>query len=295
VRGRRIGAYGICRDGDGRVLLMVESDGWWHLPGGGIEHGEHPFDALHREVHEETGLDIEIDRLRDAVTDVIGDGVVEMHTDRLLFDVSARGGVLRPEVGAVGHGGSVPPRWVGPDELTGLRLAPATARTLGQPAEPDGYRPHLHLEEPSADRVQRFGAYGFVTDPAGRVLLTRIADGYPGAGQWHLPGGGTDFGETPTACLLRELREEGDQDGRVTGLIGLSNGHNPAAVGPEGRPVDWHIVRVHYRVVVEVPTRARVTEAAGGSTAEAGWFFPPDLRGLRMTSVAAAVTSEQLG
>ena len=54
---------------------------------------------------------------------------------------------------------------------------------------------------PDPDRVQRFGAYGYVTDPDGRVLLTLIADGYPGAGRWHLPGGGTDFGESPTDCL----------------------------------------------------------------------------------------------
>ena len=85
-------------------------------------------------------------------------------------------------------------------------------------------------------RVQRFAAYGLVTDPAGRVLLTRIAAGYPGAGRWHLPGGGTDFGEDAGEGLLRELAEETDQRGRVDGLIGVSHRHNPAAMGPEGVP-----------------------------------------------------------
>ncbi len=82
--------------------------------------------------------------------------------------------------------------------------------------------------------MQRFGAYGLVTDPAGRLLLTLIAEGYPGAGQWHLPGGGTDLGEPPAAGLLRELVEEAGQLGRVVGLLGLSSLHNPAALGPEG-------------------------------------------------------------
>ncbi|MFD0787631.1 NUDIX hydrolase, partial [Micromonospora azadirachtae] len=139
----------------------------------------------------------------------------------------------------------------------------------------------------------RFAAYGLVTDPRGRVLLTMIAEGYPGAGLWHLPGGGTDHGEQPVPALLRELVEEAGQLGRVTDLMGVDNLHNPAALGPEGRPLDWHGVRVIYRVVVDTPTEARVTEAAGGSTADADWFSPDRLDGLRLTDVAAWATGRR--
>ena len=57
----RLGAYAICRDDDGRVLLARCSDGEpepgaWTLPGGGVEWGEHPDDAVVRELEEETGL-----------------------------------------------------------------------------------------------------------------------------------------------------------------------------------------------------------------------------------------------
>jgi 8-oxo-dGTP diphosphatase len=132
-------------------------------------------------------------------------------------------------------------------------------------------------------RVQRFAAYAVVTDSDKQVLLTQIAEGYPGAGRWHLPGGGTDFGEQPTEALLRELLEETAQEAEVHDLLNVSSRHNPAALGPEGYPIDWHTVRVLYRAFVPVPGKPRVTEGAGGSTSAAGWFGPADLGVLDLT------------
>ena len=65
-RRRRIAAYGVCRDDDGRVLLArgsapAGSPALWPLPGGGVEHGEHPDDAVVREFAEETGLAVAVD------------------------------------------------------------------------------------------------------------------------------------------------------------------------------------------------------------------------------------------
>lgn len=49
----RRGAYGILWRGD--QVLLAEQDGDLLLPGGGIDPGETPLRALHREVYEETG------------------------------------------------------------------------------------------------------------------------------------------------------------------------------------------------------------------------------------------------
>ncbi|MFI5913406.1 NUDIX hydrolase [Dactylosporangium sp. NPDC051541] len=132
---------------------------------------------------------------------------------------------------------------------------------------------------------QRFAAYGLVTDPAGRVLLTQIAQGFPGAGRWHLPGGGTDVGEQPADALLRELYEETGQRGEIVELLGVTHRRSSGLVGPEGYPMNWHAVRALYRVLVREPSPPSVTEAVGGSTAGAAWFEPDELSGLTVTEV----------
>ncbi|MGM0584520.1 MAG: 8-oxo-dGTP diphosphatase MutT [Pseudomonadota bacterium] len=47
-----------------------------------------------------------------------------------------------------------------------------------------------------------------LVDPDGRVLLTRRPEGKEMAGLWEFPGGKVEPGETPEACLIRELEEE---------------------------------------------------------------------------------------
>jgi 8-oxo-dGTP diphosphatase len=288
---RRIAAYGLCRDDERRVLLVraargLASRGRWLLPGGGVRHGEHPEDTVVREFEEETGLRVAVVGVRDVLTDVnhLSDIATLRHQDRIVFDVRVVGGRLRPEAG----GSSDHVAWVGPAELDGLPLMPYVARLLGVAGvhEPSTeIRPWQSAVPPGARRHQRFAAYGLVTDPGGRVLLTLISSGYPGAGRWHLPGGGTDFGEGAAEGLLRELVEETDQRGRVDGLIKVSHRHHYDAVGPEGVPIDWHGVRVVFRVSVDDPTEPRVVEARG-STAAAAWYAVHEALKLPLSEVA---------
>lgn len=54
----------IVTNADGHVLLQRRSDnGLWGLPGGGVEIGESVSTAIIREVQEETGLTVQIERL----------------------------------------------------------------------------------------------------------------------------------------------------------------------------------------------------------------------------------------
>ncbi len=89
---QRLAAYALIFDEAGRVLLSREPDprgrlGRWLLPGGGVEHGEHPEQAVIREVKEETGLGVRVGALWDVVSDVarVGRRRRVLHTVRLIY------------------------------------------------------------------------------------------------------------------------------------------------------------------------------------------------------------------
>jgi 8-oxo-dGTP pyrophosphatase MutT (NUDIX family) len=56
-----------------------------------------------------------------------------------------------------------------------------------------------------------------VTNAAGEILLQRRRD----TGQWALPGGKQELGETPSQCAVRECEEETGVHAEVTGLLGV--------------------------------------------------------------------------
>jgi thiamine-phosphate diphosphorylase len=60
----------------------------------------------------------------------------------------------------------------------------------------------------------------------GELLLVRRAQ-EPARGEWCLPGGFQETGETPEACALRELREETGLSGKVEEWIGMEMSPNP--------------------------------------------------------------------
>lgn len=61
-----------------------------------------------------------------------------------------------------------------------------------------------------------------LVDIDGRVLMQRRPEGKAMAGLWEFPGGKVEVGETPEACLIRELKEELDLDVTVACLAPLT-------------------------------------------------------------------------
>src|SRR5215467_1460389 len=102
----RLAAYAVCIK-DGRVLLArhVPPKGLtnWTLPGGRVEHGEDPFDAVTREVAEETGCNALVERLLGVDSRVIPaaecrlPGLLDHQNVGIFYRVRITGGQLRPE------------------------------------------------------------------------------------------------------------------------------------------------------------------------------------------------------
>ncbi|HEX68770.1 MAG TPA: NUDIX domain-containing protein [Candidatus Bathyarchaeota archaeon] len=87
---------------DGKILIVRRSSepgkGKWSVPGGLVELGETVEQAVVREVREECGLDVEVDRLIDVVDSMTFDrnGRLKYHFIILDFFVKIKGGKLRP-------------------------------------------------------------------------------------------------------------------------------------------------------------------------------------------------------
>jgi ADP-ribose pyrophosphatase YjhB (NUDIX family) len=102
----------------------------------------------------------------------------------------------------------------------------------------------------------------------GRLLLQQRADG----GQWGLPGGAVEIGETVTAALAREVREETGFEVRVGRLIGVYSDPRWQVVRyPDGRV--WHYVNLCFACELA----GGEPRPAPGETLALGWFAPDGL------------------
>ncbi len=100
-------AYAVCvRDEQVLLARWVAGDGTrrWTLPGGGMDHGEDPYDTVVREVLEETGYAVEpvtllgVDSVRRSYPRRLG-ARADFHGLRVVYEGRITGGSLRNEVG----------------------------------------------------------------------------------------------------------------------------------------------------------------------------------------------------
>jgi 8-oxo-dGTP pyrophosphatase MutT (NUDIX family) len=125
----------LLRDDEGRILLVQHVEGRWQLPGGAVDPGEHPADAVRRECLEEAG--IVIDPLHVAgtfggpeyrITYSNGDEAGYVVTVYAVALVDGEPAPSDDETRAVG--------WFSPDELDTLEFLPATRTTLRELLRP---------------------------------------------------------------------------------------------------------------------------------------------------------------
>lgn len=59
-----VAVSGLIENDKGEILMILSPYRGWEIPGGQVEEGESVIDALKREVKEETGIDIEVGKLK---------------------------------------------------------------------------------------------------------------------------------------------------------------------------------------------------------------------------------------
>jgi 8-oxo-dGTP pyrophosphatase MutT (NUDIX family) len=115
----------------------------------------------------------------------------------------------------------------------------------------------------------RLGCSAAIFDEHGRVLLTRRTDN----GQWCLPGGGVEAGESVAEACEREVLEETGLRVRVKRLVGVYSHPDQLAVYPDGNKT--HFIVLHFE-----------TEIVGGElglsdeTSDFGYFTLEEIDGL---------------
>ena len=112
---------------------------------------------------------------------------------------------------------------------------------------------------------------GVVCLRGAEVLLIKRGTA-PRLGQWSLPGGRMEMGETTLAAALRELKEETGVEAEILGLIDVIDGIFPARPGPDGAPGD---ITRHY-VLIDYAARWLCGEPVAGDDAADARFVSRD-------------------
>ncbi|MBS2939495.1 NUDIX domain-containing protein [Nocardioides sp. J2M5] len=275
-RRQRVAAYAVVlreRAGAVQILLSrlaprISRTEMWTLPGGGVDHGEDPRDALIREIHEETGLAATIGeraRVYSAhMPRAPRDGqLVDAHAIRIVYDGWVAPDAPDPRVVEV-DGSTVDAAWLPLADVLAGRV-PVTASVADA------------LEDHRPFRLQRVAAYAVVRrdrqdGPA--VLLTRLSARAAHPGRWTLPGGGIDHGEPPARALAREVEEECGLACEVGELLDVHDTHFEGTA-PSGRIEDFHGIHLLFRASV-ADGEPRVLEQDGTTDAVA-WVAVRDV------------------
>jgi len=147
----RLAAYAVCRDGD-RVLLVlcppVYGPSLWTLPGGRVEHGEDPVDAVIREVAEETGRVGVVERLLGVDSRVIRSAErhnhgPDLHNIGIYYEVRLIGGESRPEPGGATAGSD----WIRTADVAGSPRSSLVdiGLALAEQRPPTGHVPPIEV------------------------------------------------------------------------------------------------------------------------------------------------------
>ena len=229
-----------------RLAPRISRQELWTLPGGGLDHGEDPRDALVREIVEETGLDAVVGdtaRVYSAhLPRASRDGVLtDFHALRIVYDAWVLPDAPQPRVVEV-DGSTVEAAW-----------HPVAAVVAGEVPVVATVTEALADHQPL--RLQRVAAYALVRR-AGRVLLTRLSAraAHPGRLDAARAAASTTASGRSRRWRARWPRSAGSS-ATVGDLLDVHDTHF-SGTAPSGRWEDYHGVHLVFAATVAEDARA---------------------------------------
>ncbi|MBI4836689.1 MAG: NUDIX domain-containing protein [Candidatus Abawacabacteria bacterium] len=202
----KTGVCVIITDADQKILLgkrqNVLGENTWGLPGGHQKLGESIFECAKREVFAEVNIELEAMELVD-VSEIVDTGL-----DYQLVEL-----------------GYASTKWQGILQLKEHKYCSEWKFFDINELPADIYLPHKPIVERMVSRLKKedtkqennlynyihphfkIGVQDFVINKKGQLLMGLRKDPYD-KGNWGLPGGHLDVGETLEECAIRELEEE---------------------------------------------------------------------------------------
>lgn len=208
----------IIRNEAGQILWQQRSDfGWWGLLGGSVEMDENLTQCLIREVQEESGYLVKIERLVGVYSspdfDVTYPNGDQAQQITFTFACTLQGGEMNTN-----NDETLALNWLDPNTLP--ETAPwykvmmadyhlNTPRVQFAHGDPGNGR----LGQPFYKFIRQFigkdayigvGAAAIIRNQDGHILMQHRSD----TGLWGLPGGGLEIGERVDTTVVHEVREE---------------------------------------------------------------------------------------
>lgn len=228
----KVGTAVVIMDADNKILLgkrqNILGDGEWVLPGGHMKLGETLFECAKREVYNEVGVVIQDIGFLET-SEIVNTGL-----DYQLVEIGYACNRWEGIVQLKEHKYCSEWKFFDIDRLPKNIFAPHAVFV-------DNVAKRLRGEDETDEHVEsllttihpyfKIGVETFVLDNQNRLLMGLRCDDFDG-GNWAVPGGHLDVGETLAECALRELWEESgvkaeiaQQFGYVEQPINISNKH----------------------------------------------------------------------
>jgi ADP-ribose pyrophosphatase YjhB (NUDIX family) len=194
----RHGAYGIILRNSHILLTQKRSGpykGLWGLPGGSIEFGESPEDALRRELLDEAALEageVEFSNIATSTGEYDNNGErYGFHQVGLIYDVTdwTEQADLVPQEEK---------RWVSLKEIAQAELTPFARHAISNHIKEPTWRPSYSIQ----------GKVVGLAKHEGRLLVCEVLNDDGIVKGWCLLGGGIEFGETAEDALRRGILKE---------------------------------------------------------------------------------------